>query len=420
MFELATYLVEREILSRAQVDEAREAQVVYGARLGTNLVELGALSLDELGEHLAACTGFPLAPKEWLAAPEGDALAAVPVDLAARLVVLPLRFSAEVLHLAMLDPGDARALHEVERTVGRAVRGYLLPELRLRYVMERHLGIRRSLRFANVARKLERVRRIAAAATEDAPEEERLRSALGIGPLSSGEELTDEMSFAALHQTFDLARSRALDAGAPAGGDDDALVLDDVAPEGPADPPAGARPGPTGDAATGTSATAMRPSRDAAELEADLAGARDGDAAARAGLALVRHYVRYAALFVVHRGMAMGLAADGDGAAPGIGGVLVPIDVESVFARAATAAEVFRGGPPAHGIDARVLRALGRGAVCEIAVLPVPVRARVVNVLYADGGDRPLARTTVAALRAAADCLSAAYERLILERKRGS
>jgi hypothetical protein len=317
-------------------------------------------------------------------------------------------------------------LHELGRTLGRTVRGYLLPELRLRYALERHLGIRRSLRFANVARKLERVRRSAAAATEDAPEEERLRSALGIGPLRSGEELTDEMSFAALHQAFDLARSRALDTGAPPGSEQDELVLDDVAPDGaPAGPPPGSGPDPADVAATGPSATttsdrSARPVGSAAELEADLASARDGDTAARAGLALARHYVRYAALFVVHRGMAMGLAADGDGAVPGIGGVLIPIDVESVIARAATAAEVFQGGPPAQGIDTRVLRALGRGAVREIAVLPVPVRARIVNVLYADDGDRPLARTTVAALRAAADCLSAAYERLILERKRGS
>ncbi len=421
MFELATFLVERAILTRAQVDEAREAQVVFGGRLGTNLVELGALSLDELGEHLAACTGFTLAPKEWIATPDAAALAAVPLELAARLLVLPLRVVEGALHVAMLDPADARVEGELERAVGRRVRGHLLPELRLRYALERHLGIRRPPRFANVARKLERIRRIAGAAAGGPPEEEQLRSALGITPLRSGEELIDETSFAALHETFDGVRDRAQ---AAASGEDE-LVLDDLAPDAA---PAGPPPGPDPEPADGTTperpapaaGPPPRPSPGAAELEADLALARDGDAAARAGLALARHYARYAALFVVHRGMVMGLAADGDGPPRDIGGVLVPTDVESVLARAATAAEVFRGSPPVHGVDARVLRALRRGAAREIAVLPVSVRGRVVNVLYADDCDRPLARTTVAALGAAADCLSAAYERLILERKRGS
>jgi hypothetical protein len=50
-------------------------------------------------------------------------------------------------------------------------------------------------------------------------------------------------------------------------------------------------------------------------------------------------------------------------------------------------------------------------------VHPIAIRARVINLLYADNGAEPLAETSVAALAALCGCVARAYERLILERK---
>jgi hypothetical protein len=403
-FGLGAYLVERGVLSREQVEQALQAQTVYGGRLGTNLVELGLLSLDDVGEHLAASSGFAVAPKEWLEAPDEMALAAVPRELAERHKALPLRIDAAGLHVAFLDPEEERVRGAIARAVRRPVRPYVLPELRMLYLLERHLGIARPVRFMNVARRLERVRRRAAADDAELPEEVRLRAELGIRPLASDEDLIDESSFAELHQRLNTARERAQGGpppGAAASDADDELLLDEALPED------GAK------AAEPASVAA-----DALALEEELASAADRDAAARAALALALRHVRAAALFVVHRGMVMGLLGAGEALEPRIEGILVPADADSIFARVVASGEVFRGAPPATGLDARVLRALGRAGACELALLPIAMRGRVVNLLYVDGGPRPIAATALGALRALADCVAHAYEQLILQRKK--
>ena len=195
------------MISREQLGEALQAQVVYGGRLGTNLVELGLLDLDQIAECLAAASGFPLPPKEWVEAPDPKAIALLPRELAERHSVLPLHLDGRSLHVALLDPGDARLVGALTRATNRHLQLYVLPELRLLYALERHLGIARPVRFVNVAKKLERVRRQAAVESDDRPEEIRLREALGIEALRQGEDLIDESSFAELHQRLVLPAS---------------------------------------------------------------------------------------------------------------------------------------------------------------------------------------------------------------------
>ena len=386
-FGLGAYLVERGVISRDQLGEALQAQVVYGGRLGTNLVELGLLDLDQIAEHLAATSGFALPPKEWVEAPDPKAIALLPRELAERHSVLPLSLDGRSLHVALLDPGETRLVGVLTRATNRNVQVYLLPELRLLYALERHLGIARPVRFVNVAKKLERVRRQAVVEPDDRPEEIRLREALGIEALGQGEDLIDESSFAELHQRLVFAREQV--AGGPASGAEPA----------PPDAPPTELP------------------RDAASLEALLAAAPDRDGAGRVAIALARLHVPAAALLIVHRGMVMGLFGAGGDLERHIGAVLVPTDADSVLAHVATSGQPYSGTPPQDSLDVRVLRALGRADVREIAVFPIAVRGRVVNLLYVDAGAQPIAETTLGALQALTLCVARAYERMILARK---
>ena len=63
---------------------------------------------------------------------------------------------------------------------------------------------------------------------------------------------------------------------------------------------------------------------------------------------------------------------------------------------------------------------MGRDAIEELAVLPICIGKRVVNLLYVDNGSGPLAKTSLAALRVLCAAVGRVYERLILERKRSS
>ena len=168
------------------------------------------------------------------------------------------------------------------------------------------------------------------------------------------------------------------------------------------------RPGPAGVPTPGAAA--------ALEAEIDRSGSRE--TVARLALYLARGYASATALMLVHRGFVQGLSADG--LTNRTDAILFPADATSAFGEVAASGRPFRGAPPAHGLDARVLRALGREHVQEIAIPPVTLRGRIVNLLYADNGPEALGDASAAALTSVCARVAAAYERLITERERGA
>jgi hypothetical protein len=150
-------------------------------------------------------------------------------------------------------------------------------------------------------------------------------------------------------------------------------------------------------------------------LEAEIDGCTSREHVARLALHLAHAYSPAAALFQVHRGAiervcAHGRAARGDS-------LQFPVDASSLFASVIESGQPFHGAPPRSGIEDRILRALDRRHVQEIALLPIEIRGRVVSLLLVDNGPEALGDTSLAALNAVCARISRAYERLILERK---
>src|SRR5580692_1342397 len=59
--KLGTLLLRNAAIGLSQLEAALRNQVLYGGRLGTNLVELGFLDLELLSSYLAELSGFPVA-----------------------------------------------------------------------------------------------------------------------------------------------------------------------------------------------------------------------------------------------------------------------------------------------------------------------------------------------------------------------
>jgi len=381
MARFGTYLLERGALTRAQLEEATQSQVVFGGRLGTNLVELGYLRLDALEAYLSGHLGVPTAPPAWIDAPYQDALDAVPAELARRQGVLPLVLEKRTLHVAMLDPTHPERIDDVAFATGLRIRPYALSELRLTAMLEQHYGIPRDTRYISLGPELARGRtaprgpaaepRGEAAAAETAPPD-----------------LIDEATFSAL----------TADWNAP---------LPDAAGESATRPERAPEPRPM---------PAVKPT--AAEFERQLARAADRDDVGRLALDWATLYCDAAALFVVRGGMIAGFLGDGVAISERLDGILVPADTETLLASAAREGRIVRCAPLRAGLDARVYAALGRAGARESLVIPVAVRDRVINVLYADTTTAPFGETDAAALGALCGCVAEAYERLVLERKR--
>ncbi|HTJ43541.1 MAG TPA: hypothetical protein VL463_15660 [Kofleriaceae bacterium] len=146
--KLGTLLLRNAAISLTQLEAGLRAQVLYGGRLGTNLVELGFLDVDGLGMYLGELSGLPVASQGLLEAATARVLSLVPPDLADLHGAIPLYLDpAGVLAIAMVDPTDELARAELAEKSGHPLLPHVVAELRLLYYLEKHYGVVRKARY---------------------------------------------------------------------------------------------------------------------------------------------------------------------------------------------------------------------------------------------------------------------------------
>jgi hypothetical protein len=140
-------LLRERLVDEEALAQGLHAQSLYGGRLGTNLVELGVLSIADLGRQLAQQHGVPEAtPQEFLAA-DARLLERITPEMCVKYRVLPLRVMAGKLHVAMIDPADLVQLDELAFTAGMKIQPHAVPELRMYYFLEQRCGVPREERY---------------------------------------------------------------------------------------------------------------------------------------------------------------------------------------------------------------------------------------------------------------------------------
>ena len=127
MSRFGQYLCKRGLLTREQLQEAQEHQTVYGARLGTNLVELRLIAPERLAECLAEFHQVALPPRAWLERPGKAAIKRVTRPLVERIRFIPLRFVDKLLHVAVMDPNDPGVLDNLRFATGCRIKPYAIP-----------------------------------------------------------------------------------------------------------------------------------------------------------------------------------------------------------------------------------------------------------------------------------------------------
>jgi hypothetical protein len=153
MARLGDLLIEAGLLTHEQVDQALRAQIIWGGRLGTNLVELGFLDLDELTRVLARQLRIPAALSRHFEHADPGLQRLISAELADQWSCLPL---------ATLPGASPRyivatvgLLGEVAQAEIAVAMGIMPPqlvvavaaELRIRYYLERVYQIPRATRF---------------------------------------------------------------------------------------------------------------------------------------------------------------------------------------------------------------------------------------------------------------------------------
>ena len=148
---LGELLIEAQVITPAELEEALQAQVMWGARLGTALVELGRIDLDALSNALGYQQNLPAALANHFDGADRAFQRLLSPNHAERFASVPLRrvgkLAAAVAVAAPLQPRQrAIVADELGVDPDRLIIA-IAPELRIRYALERIYNIARPQRF---------------------------------------------------------------------------------------------------------------------------------------------------------------------------------------------------------------------------------------------------------------------------------
>lgn len=141
---LGELLVQAQIITLEQLEQALELQKTDRRRIGTLLLELGWVTETQVTQILSQQLSVP-----WVSLYHTDfsrqLLNHVPQDLAEELCVIPIfmrrvRGYGDVLYLAMEDPTNEHAKEEVARWSGLPVRAMIAPPSHIRAAIRAYYG----------------------------------------------------------------------------------------------------------------------------------------------------------------------------------------------------------------------------------------------------------------------------------------
>jgi hypothetical protein len=404
---LGEILVELAACNEGQIQQGLENQVIFGGRLGTNLLDLGSLTEEALAHGLQRRYGRPCLHGNLRLDPA--ALPLLKPEMVDRLEVLPYIVQDRKLAILVCDPGDLAALDEVAFATGRRIHPIVVPQARMWALMRKHYRLDRQLRGIEPSGRP----RLAGPSSPPIPERE------------AGPDLMDQAEFEALYArrveppTLGAPAEEIVDlveevvAGTVAEHDAREAVLAAMRHES-----AGHAPPPVFTPQPGAFPVAPAPEPSPlgfSEAARFLDGVADRSAIAHTVLRHARSHFERAVLLTVHRGALSGWEGLGPELDRGsIRRLRLPLGVPGVFDTVVRSRAHFLGPLQKTEANLRFLRALGGGVPRNAFVVPILALERVVNVLYADNGRGGVVETAaVGELLILATKIAGSYDALL-------
>ena len=152
--KLGQLLIGAGLITSEQLEEALKNQVIFGGRLGTNLIELEYLNERQIARLLSTKLGVPAADRDQLRGIAPELTSLIPIETVKKYQALPIRLEGKRLTIAMADPSDLKAIDELGFLSGCIIIPLVAPELLLMNAMEHYYGLKRETRFIPVAREV--------------------------------------------------------------------------------------------------------------------------------------------------------------------------------------------------------------------------------------------------------------------------
>lgn len=151
---LGDLLLKQGLVTTAQLDEALKYQVIFGGKLGTNLIEMGILEEDDLARALSQQFLVPTVSLEEVMNIEPQVLALIPRELVEQHNVVPIKQEGRRLTLLMADPTNFKLIEDLSFRTGLIIKPVVAAEVRLVFALEKHYNITRDRRYIHVTKKL--------------------------------------------------------------------------------------------------------------------------------------------------------------------------------------------------------------------------------------------------------------------------
>lgn len=391
---LGELLLQEKLVSPEGLEEALEAQVVHGGRLGTNLVELGLLSEKDLARALGKLHNVAFASGEMK--PDPKALELVDASFADDKDMLPMRVEATRLTVVTINPQDIATFDEIAFRTGKRVVPVVIPEFRMNQLLRRHCKAFRPMRAIDV----NAIRR-----KEVEPKVQ-----------DKGPELMSEEEFQSLY-------AQAMSGGAAS---PQASPSEEQVPEVSAAPPPPPRPVP---APAPTAAPAPPPPEVAASEPAPtplsfaqaqqlLQSSSDREDVARTILRFAIGKWKRALLLSVQGPLVAGWRGAGQGVREkAVQRVGISLRGQSTFKLVVETRSHFLGPMKRDPGTAVFYKLLGGGFPTTAVLLPLLVRGKVVHILYVDDGPDQVTTPDVGELLILSQSVARSYEAMMKRRK---
>ena len=419
MMSLGTLLIKHGWITKQQLGLAISKQREIGGRLGTCLLEMGAIPEEFLDRSLAEQQGVPCAAAEDLSDIPEKTCRLLPAPIAIRYRAVPFRATHSEVEIAMLEVDNLWLQDELSFIVGRRLNIYIANEARVVEALAKYYRAPCSERFVKL---LDRLNQNLVEDQEVQPHPESRLVSSESAPSAEAE------SPAAVPQPVD--QQSAFESPPP---EPEAAVQP---------PPAEARSSiPLSDQdlasleteALDEAATATGPSpeemysRDLSadkvlridEAEVALATVSEPDEVGKILLGVLSQEFIRVILFKATPSSVKSWLAHGPGLdEERFASFRVPFDQPSIFFNLREGGSFFLGVLPAMPPHLELAACWHKDLSDECAIFPIRLRERLVAMVYGDRGPLGLADLDLEMIRGLAASASRAFERCILEQKR--
>ncbi|MFO8056368.1 MAG: hypothetical protein R6V10_03635 [bacterium] len=365
---LGDILIKRGQISSDQLDQTVQCQILFGGRLGINLLELGFITKEGLREVLEEKYETGSVRREDFQDISQDVASLVSAETAIKHKLIPLRRQGDTLEVAMLDPQRESSIQAITEVSSLKVEPKVALEIDIAWALEKYYGIKREARLINLDQWLslqDEMRR--------QPEKKKKKAAPpppeGIFP-----DPQDITAMEGIPQSLDEFWDR-------------------------------------------VGRTAY-PDYHLPTVIKELQNAQTRDEIAKIVVEFASLIFERTMVFVVNQDMLMGLDARGSDIDQRTAlALMLPLSRRSMFKTVLETGAYFLGPVPETSINNRFIAALGEQAPRSVLILPVFIAGKVAALLYGDMGHDQKITGKFSPLQQVTYVAGQAFERLIRNQK---